>query len=90
MEGGRARGSRNRTMSHAIPEERFLEGGRGSQCDGEFEDQHPNDLSVGGARLILQEEVIFEERETRRSPEKNFTKMDENVDLKNRVGIEMN
>jgi hypothetical protein len=50
----------------------------------------PNDLSVGGARLILQEEVIFEEREIRRNPEKSFTKMDENGDLKNRVGIEMN
>jgi hypothetical protein len=50
----------------------------------------PNDLLVGGARLILQEEVIFEQREIWRNPENSFTMMDENGDLKNRVGTEMN
>jgi hypothetical protein len=41
MEGGWAHGSHNRTMSRAIPEERFLEGGQGSQCEGESEDPRP-------------------------------------------------
>jgi hypothetical protein len=40
--------------------------------------------------LILQEEVVFEERELRRNPEENLTKMDENGDLNNRVMIKMN
>jgi hypothetical protein len=42
MEGGWVRGSRNRTMSCAIPEERFSREGRGSQCEGEFEDLRPH------------------------------------------------
>jgi hypothetical protein len=60
MEGGWARGARNRTMSHAIHEERFLEGGQGSQHEGESEDPRHNDLSVSGTQLILQEEIILE------------------------------
>jgi hypothetical protein len=47
-------------MSHAIHEERFLEGGQGSQHEGESEDPCPNDLSVSGTQLILQEEIILE------------------------------
>jgi hypothetical protein len=39
--GGWIRGSRNRTMSHVIPEERFSREGRGIQCEGEFEDLRP-------------------------------------------------
>jgi hypothetical protein len=53
MEVGWVCGSRNRTMSLAIPEERFSREGRGSRCEGEFEDLWPNNLSVGGTRLIL-------------------------------------
>jgi hypothetical protein len=40
--------------------------------------------------LIPQEEVVFEERKVRRNPEENFTKMDENGDLKNRITVKMN
>jgi hypothetical protein len=49
-----------------------------------------NNLLVGGTQLIFQEEVIFEQRKIRRNPEKSFTKRDENDNLNNRVGIEMN
>jgi hypothetical protein len=41
MEGGWACSCRNRTMSHAIPEEMLLEGVRGSQCEDESEDPCP-------------------------------------------------
>jgi hypothetical protein len=41
MEGGWAHGSHNRTMSHAIPKEKFLEEGRVSQCKGKIEDLCP-------------------------------------------------
>jgi hypothetical protein len=47
-------------MSHGIPKETFLEGGRGSQCEGESEQPLPNDLLVGGNWLILEEDIIFE------------------------------
>jgi hypothetical protein len=50
----------------------------------------PNNLSIGGTQLIPQEEVVFEERRVRRNPEENFTKMDENGDLKNRITVKMN
>jgi hypothetical protein len=49
-----------------------------------------NNLLVGGTQLIFQEEVIFEQRKIRRNSEKSFTKRDENDNLNNRVGIEMN
>jgi hypothetical protein len=84
-----AHDSNNRTMSRAIPEERFLKEGRGSQHEGGLETYAPNDLSVGGTWLILQE-VVFEERKVRRNLEENFTKMDENSDLKNRIRVKMN
>jgi hypothetical protein len=41
MKGGWAHGSRNRTMCHATPEEKFSEEGRGSQRDDGFEDLCP-------------------------------------------------
>jgi hypothetical protein len=47
-------------MSRAIPKERFSREDQESQREGESEDLPPNDLSVGGTRLILQEEIIFE------------------------------
>jgi hypothetical protein len=40
-EGDWVHGSHNRTMYHAIPEERFSREGRGSQHEGEFEDLRP-------------------------------------------------
>jgi hypothetical protein len=76
-------------MSHAIPEERFLKEGRGSQHEGGLESNAPNDLSVGGTWLILQE-VVFEERKVRRNLEENFAKMDENGNLENRIRVKMN
>jgi hypothetical protein len=50
----------------------------------------PNNLPVGGTRLVLQEEVIFKKRKVRRNPEENLTKMDENGNLKNGVRVKMN
>jgi hypothetical protein len=50
----------------------------------------PNNLWIGGTRLILQEEVVFEERKVRRNPKENLTKMDKNDNLKNRVRIKIN
>jgi hypothetical protein len=40
-EGGWVGGSRNRTMSRAIPEERFSREGQESRREGEFEDLRP-------------------------------------------------
>jgi hypothetical protein len=40
-EGGKVQGSHNKTISHAIPEERFLREDQGSQREGESEDQRP-------------------------------------------------
>jgi hypothetical protein len=50
----------------------------------------PNNLPVGGTRLVLQEEVIFKKRKVRRNPEENLAKMDENGNLKNGVRVKMN
>jgi hypothetical protein len=50
----------------------------------------PNNLPVGGTRLVLQEEIVLEKREVRRNPKENLTKMDENYDLKNGVRVKMN
>jgi hypothetical protein len=46
----------------------------------------PTNLLVGNTWLVLQEKLVFEEREVRRNPEENFAKMDESGDLKN-VGL---
>jgi hypothetical protein len=54
----------------------------------------PNNLPVHGtrqvlqeARLVHQEEVIFEKREVRRNPEESLAKVDESGDLKNEVRV---
>jgi hypothetical protein len=60
MEGGWVRGSRNRTMFRAIPEEKFSEQGRGSQREGGSKNLLPNNLPVSGTLLLFQEEVVFE------------------------------
>jgi hypothetical protein len=49
-----------------------------------------DNLSISGTRMIFQEEIILKLRETRGNSKKSFAKGDENGDLKNRVGIEMN
>jgi hypothetical protein len=46
-------------MSCAIPEEKFLREDLGSQNEGRSGDLRPNNLSVGGTQLVLQEEVVF-------------------------------
>jgi hypothetical protein len=46
-------------MSCAIPEEKFLREDLGSQHEGRSGDLRPNNLSVGGTQLVLQEEVVF-------------------------------
>jgi hypothetical protein len=51
---------------------------------------HPSDnLAVSSARLILQEEVIFEQRKVRGNAKKCLAKMDKDNDLKNGVRVEM-
>jgi hypothetical protein len=60
-------------MSHAIPKEKFSR----------------EVFKVGGTRLILQEEVIFEKGEVRRNSEENLAKMDENNNLKNGVRVKV-
>jgi hypothetical protein len=50
----------------------------------------PNNLPVGGTQLVLQEKVVFKEREVRKNPEENFAKMDENGNLKNGARVDMN
>jgi hypothetical protein len=47
----------------------------------------PNNLSVSGTRLILQEELIFEYGKIRRNPKEGFTKMDK--DLEDGVRVKM-
>jgi hypothetical protein len=50
----------------------------------------PDNLLVGGTRLILQEEVVSEERKVRRNLKENFTNVDKNGHLKNRIRVKMN
>jgi hypothetical protein len=50
----------------------------------------PNNLFVCNTRLILQEDVVFEERKVSRNPEENLTMIDKKSDTKNRVRIKMN
>jgi hypothetical protein len=54
-----------------------------------LETHAPNNLSVGSTRLIFQEEVVLKQWKVRRTSEKIFAKMDENGNMKNRDGIEM-
>jgi hypothetical protein len=49
-----------------------------------------NNLSVIGARLILQEEVAFEQGEVWRHDEEDLTHMHKDSDLKNGVRVQMN
>jgi hypothetical protein len=51
---------------------------------------HPSDnLAISGARLVFQEEVIFEQGKVRGNAKKCFAKMDKDSDFKNRVRVEM-
>jgi hypothetical protein len=49
----------------------------------------PNDFPVCGARLILQEKEILEQRKVRRNSLESLIEMDKDGDLKNGIGIEM-
>jgi hypothetical protein len=52
---------------------------------------HPSDnLAVSGARLVFQEDVIFEQRKIRGDAKKCLAKMDKYGYLKNGVRIEVN
>jgi hypothetical protein len=44
---------------------------------------------VSGTWLIFQEKIILKQEKIRRDSKKSFTKMDEDGDLKNRIGIKM-
>jgi hypothetical protein len=50
----------------------------------------PNNRSVGGTRLVLQEKIVFEKWKVWRNPEETLAMMDENGDLNNGVRIKMN
>jgi hypothetical protein len=49
----------------------------------------PTPPITDGSRLIFEEEIIFEKRKTRKDGEVNLADMDENNNLNNRVGIQM-
>jgi hypothetical protein len=49
----------------------------------------PNDLMVSDTRLKFQEKVILEQGKIRRDSKKSFAKMNEDGDLRNRIGIKM-
>jgi hypothetical protein len=49
----------------------------------------PDNFAFSGTQLILQEKVVFEQREIKRNAKKCFTEMDEDDDLKNGVRVEM-
>jgi chromosome condensin MukBEF MukE localization factor len=46
-----------------------------------------DDVSVRNARLVRQEEIMFEQWEVRRNGEKDLTQMDEDGDLKDQVRV---
>jgi hypothetical protein len=47
-------------------------------------------FSVGCARLVLQEELVFEQGEVWRNPKISLTEMDKNGNLKNTDRVQMN
>jgi hypothetical protein len=49
----------------------------------------PNNLLVSGARLVFQEKIVLEQEKIGGNFKESFTKMDEDGDLKNGIGIEM-
>jgi hypothetical protein len=49
----------------------------------------PNTLSVSGAWLVFQEKIVLEQGKIWGNSKESFTEMDEDDDLKNRIGIEM-
>jgi hypothetical protein len=51
---------------------------------------YSNNLSVGGAWLVFQKEVIFKQRKIRRNPKEVLTKMHKDNNLEDRIGIQMN
>jgi hypothetical protein len=50
---------------------------------------NPNNLSVSGARLVLQEKIVLRQGKIRRNSKECFTEMDEDGNLKNGIGIKM-
>jgi hypothetical protein len=49
----------------------------------------PNNLSVSSARLVFQEKIVLEQGKTKGNTKESLTQMDEDGNLKNRTGIEM-
>jgi hypothetical protein len=49
----------------------------------------PYNFPDGGAQLVLQKKIIFEQWEVGRNPQKSFTEVDKDCDLENGVGIQM-
>jgi hypothetical protein len=49
----------------------------------------PNNLSSSVARLVFQEKIVLEQGKIQGNSMKWFTKTDEDVDLMNGIGIEM-
>jgi hypothetical protein len=47
-------------------------------------------LLLGGARLIFQEEIVLEKKEIRENDEISLAQVDKDIDLKDRVWIQMN
>jgi hypothetical protein len=54
-----------------------------------LETHAPNNLTDSGTWLVFQEKVILEQRKIRRNSRECYTKMDEDDDLKNEIGIKM-
>jgi hypothetical protein len=49
----------------------------------------PDKLTVSGTRLVFQEKIVLEQGKTGGNSQKSFIEMDEDSDLKNGIGIEM-
>jgi hypothetical protein len=49
----------------------------------------PMNLSVSGARLVFQEKIFLEQGKIRGNSKKWFIEMDNDINLKNGIGIEM-
>jgi hypothetical protein len=49
----------------------------------------PYNFPVGGARLVFQEEVVFEQWEAWRNPKVSFVEMDKDGDPENGVRVQM-
>jgi hypothetical protein len=77
-------------MFHAIPRGNFARGDQENQHEGGSIGLRLYNFSVGCARLVLQEELVFEQGEVWRNPKISLTEMDKNGNLKNTDRVQMN